>query len=97
MASHPNVSWQIRGHALEVLFQPIALPDSNVNEAASHGFFTFSLDQRPNLPEGTYFYNTANICFDFNPPIYTNGVQHQIGQLKVAVDESKPNPTTWQV
>jgi uncharacterized repeat protein (TIGR01451 family) len=50
-SSHP-CTWEIKGNTLEVLFSPIALPDSNVNEPASHGFFSFDIDQKPNLPEG---------------------------------------------
>jgi len=97
MASHPN-TWQIRGNTLEVLFQPIALLDSNVNKAASHGFFSFALDQKPDLPDGTVFYNvTAEIVFDFNPPIYTNFVIHIIGKLTVRVDESQSHASLWRV
>ncbi len=95
-ASHP-CTWQIKGSTLEVLFSPIALPDSNVNEPASHGFFSFNIDQKPNLPQGTYFENTADIIFDFNPPIYTNYVYHQIGKLTVKVDEPQLHAALWQV
>ncbi|MEO6039622.1 MAG: T9SS type A sorting domain-containing protein, partial [Saprospiraceae bacterium] len=96
-ASHPY-TWEIRGgNWLEVLFLPIMLPDSNVNEAASHGFFSFTIDQKPDLPNGTYLFNTASIIFDFNPPIWTNYVQHFIGQLTVAVDEPQASAGLWQV
>jgi uncharacterized repeat protein (TIGR01451 family) len=95
-SSHP-CTWEIKGNTLEVLFSPIALPDSNVNEPASHGFFSFDIDQKPNLPQGTYFENTANIIFDFNPPIYTNYVWHYIGHLTVKVDEPQTHADLWQV
>jgi len=96
-SSHP-CTWEIRGlNTLEVLFSPIALPDSNVNEPSSHGFFSFTIDQKPNLPDGTYFYNTASIIFDFNPPIVTNYVQHTIGKLTVQVDETQQYENLWQV
>lgn len=96
-SSHP-CTWQIRGqNTLEVLFSPIALPDSNVNEPASHGFFTFTIDQKPNLPDGTYFYNSASIIFDFNPPILTNSVWHYIGKLTVRVDEAQQHESLWRV
>jgi len=96
-ASHPY-SWEIRGMGtLEVLFFPIALPDSNVNEPASHGFFTFEIDQFVNHPDGVIFENTAAIVFDFNPPIITNTVIHTIGSLIVTVDEPKPQRDFWRV
>jgi uncharacterized repeat protein (TIGR01451 family) len=97
IASHPN-TWEIRGNTLEVLFQPIALPDSNANQPASHGFFSFSINQKPNLPDGTVFYNQyAEIVFDFNPPIYTNYVIHIIGRLSVDVFEPGTGAAVWEV
>ncbi|MEO6037959.1 MAG: hypothetical protein ABIQ93_06050, partial [Saprospiraceae bacterium] len=96
-ASHPY-TWEIRGlDTLEVLFFPIMLPDSNVNEAASHGFFTFGIDQKPSLPDGSVLENTADIVFDFNPPITTNTVRQTIGQLTVQVDEPQAYAAHWQV
>jgi len=95
-SSHPCF-WEIRGNTLEVLFSPIALPDSNVNEPASHGFFSFNIGQKPNLPDGTYFQNTASIIFDFNPPIITNTVYHNIGKLTVDIDEPQRYADLWQV
>jgi uncharacterized repeat protein (TIGR01451 family) len=95
-SSHP-CTWEIRGNTLDVLFSPIALPDSNVNEPASRGFFSFELDQKPNLPDGTFFQNTAAIIFDFNPPIITNTVYHTIGKLTVDIDEPQRYADLWQV
>lgn len=96
-ASHPY-QWSIRGRdTLEVLFFPIALPDSNVNEPASHGFFVFEINQKPDLPVGTTFANKASIVFDFNPPIVTNTVRHSIGALLVEVAETGDTPVLWQV
>lgn len=96
-ASHEH-SWEIRGmDTLEVLYFPIALPDSNVNEPASHGFFTFAIQQLPDLPDGTVFENKASIIFDFNPPIVTNIVRHTIGRLLVRVDEPQRRTPLWRV
>lgn len=95
-SSH-SCTWEINGNRLEVLFFPIALPDSNVNEPASHGFFNFTIDQKPNLPDGTTFYNSASIIFDFNPPILTNTVQHTIGKLTVRADEAQIFANLWRV
>ena len=95
-SSHP-CTWDIRGGRLTVLYQPIALPDSNVNEPASRGFFSFEMDQNPDLPEGATLENTASIVFDFNPSIVTNTVYHLIGNPSVAVDESQRYPDLWQM
>jgi uncharacterized repeat protein (TIGR01451 family) len=94
--SHP-CTWDIRGARLTVLYQPIALPDSNVNEPASHGFFTFLINQLPDLPDGTVFENNASIIFDFNPPIITNTVRHTIGRLAVRIDELQGQAPRWRI
>ncbi len=72
---------RVASHAFEVAFKPgrvvewtfadILLPDSNVNEAASHGAVSFRV--KPVLPllAGTVIQNIANIYFDFNPPVIT--------------------------
>jgi len=97
-SSHPY-SWEIRGlDTVNVLFFPIALPDSNANVAGSQGFFTFDIHQKPDLLHGTVIENTASIVFDFNPPIVTNTTFHTIGELVVNIDEpergAKPR---WKV
>ncbi len=61
------------------------LPDSNVNEPASHGFVKFRIKQFPDNPVGTEIFNQAAIYFDFNPPIYTNETVHRIGEKFVEV------------
>ena len=95
-ASNPY-TWEIIDGTLAVLFSAIALPDSNVNEAASHGFFTFTIDQKPNLPDGTSLKNEASIIFDYNPPIVTNQVVHTIGKLMVSADEPQQYASLWRV
>ncbi|MCB9300538.1 MAG: hypothetical protein H6566_07810 [Lewinellaceae bacterium] len=97
-ASHPY-TWEIRGaDTLEVLFFPIMLPDSNVNEPASHGFFSFTMDQKPDLQDGQTLENKASIIFDFNPPIVTNTVLHTIRELLiVSVDGPQVQPPLWRV
>ncbi|MEK7258091.1 MAG: T9SS type A sorting domain-containing protein, partial [Bacteroidota bacterium] len=56
------------------------LPDSNINEAASHGFVKFKISQKPNVPHGNYIQNQASIFFDFNPAVLTNLVKLHVGQ-----------------
>ena len=72
VASHPfDVSFK-SGRVVEWRFANIHLPDSNVNEAASHGLVSFRI--RPHLPllPGTVLANNADIFFDFNDPVRTN-------------------------
>ena len=80
-----------------MLFSPIALPDSNANEVASHGHFSFSISPKSNLTGGNVIFNSAKIIFDFNWPIWTNWLQHTIGQLTVSVDEAQAQNHRWQV
>ncbi len=69
--SHPY-SVDIRnGNALRFAFYNIQLPDSNMNEFASHGFVSFRMRPRMPLTAGTVIANTANIFFDFNEPVIT--------------------------
>lgn len=70
-ASHP-FTWQLRDACtLKFRFFDILLPDSNVNEPASHGFVSFRIRPRLPLLPGTLIENTANIYFDFNEPVIT--------------------------
>ncbi|MCC7246068.1 MAG: hypothetical protein IT269_10335 [Saprospiraceae bacterium] len=59
-------------------FPGIALPDSNVNLAASQGFVTFSISPKTGLQSGQVINNTANIYFDENEPMATNTWFHTI-------------------
>lgn len=69
--SHPH-SLSIRdGNVLRWAFYNIQLPDSNANEPGSHGFVSFRIKPRSPLTAGTVIENTANIFFDFNPPVIT--------------------------
>lgn len=88
--SHP-ATWTLDGQGvLIVTFSDINLPDSTSDEAASHGFFSFSIAQKPDLPNGTVIHNTASIYFDFNSPIHTNKTRHQIGRNFITVAISDP-------
>ena len=54
------------GGVLHFVFKNIMLPDSNVNEAASHGFVTYRVAQKRDLPKGTVFDNMLALYFDSN-------------------------------
>jgi uncharacterized repeat protein (TIGR01451 family) len=77
-------------------FNNINLVDSLTDEPLSHGFVSFSIDQLPNLPEGTQIKNQAAIFFDFNLPIYTNTWVHEIKEniLPSAIIEEPPVAST---
>lgn len=95
-ASHEYEFAVIDGNVLRFRFNNILLPDSNVNEAASHGFIRFSIEQQPDNPDGTVINNTAAIYFDFNAPIITNTTFHTIGEPVVTVSvDPKPNKTNY--
>jgi hypothetical protein len=65
---------------IDFIFNNIQLPDSNVNEPASHGFVKFKINQRANNPLGTVIENKAGIYFDFNEAIITNTTHHVLGE-----------------
>ena len=86
-------------------FPGIMLPDSNVNEAASHGYVQFSIDQVQGNPMGAVVENRAAIFFDYHVPEVTNEVFHTIGEdfvqegnavvsvpFRVAELKAGPNP-----
>lgn len=97
-SSHP-CTWRILGlDTLEVVFDPIILPDSNANEPASKGWFDFHINQRPDLPNGTQLQNSAAIYFDYNAPIITDPAWHTVSQLSVQIDDpSGPVAMNWRV
>lgn len=77
-ASHP-FRWSLSGAGIvKFIFDPIALPDSNANELASHGFVRFSIAQRPGNPLGAVLENRAGIYFDHNPVVLTNIANHTV-------------------
>lgn len=90
VSSHPYRLDVSPGGVLRFVFTNILLPDSNVNEAASHGFVKFRIAQRADLPVGTVIENTAGIYFDFNDAVVTNTAFHTIGAPHVVVSTNKP-------
>jgi len=96
-ASSHNYQATIEGqNVLVFTFNNIMLPDSNVNEAASHGFVKFKIQQKIDNPLGSLIENTAAIYFDNNAPIITNTVFHTVGQMPffVKTDNALLSPET---
>ena len=87
-ASHPISEIRLDGNALRFSFLGIYLPDSNSNEAESHGFVQFRLAQKANLEHQASIRNSAAIYFDQNPPIFTNTVDRVVFDPPVSVAEA---------
>ncbi len=92
-ASHPY-TWDVtdNGHIV-FTFANILLPDSTTNEPGSHGYISFRISQKPNLPDGTLVENTASIYFDFNDPILTNTWRHTIGRPETVATKNPGQAT----
>ncbi len=71
-ASHPYNLTITNGNILKWQFNNILLPDSNVNEPASHGYICYKIKPINTLLLGATINNTAHIYFDFNQPVSTN-------------------------
>ncbi|MFN0217105.1 MAG: T9SS type A sorting domain-containing protein [Saprospiraceae bacterium] len=96
-SSHPY-SWDLSGAGvLSFLFENILLPDSNVNEAASHGFVKFTINHRADAPLESVIENTAEIYFDFNEAIVTNTTFHRLGENFVTVGLWQPQQPEYSV
>ncbi|MBL7802491.1 MAG: T9SS type A sorting domain-containing protein [Saprospiraceae bacterium] len=102
-SSHPYTYQLVGQGVLRFSFANIMLPDSNVNEAASHGFVRFTIRPKAGLTDGTVIRNDAAIFFDFNLPVITNTTRHTLGNQFLDVSnvvfqpnlelEVFPNPT----
>jgi hypothetical protein len=97
--SHPLEWYLNENREVTFNFNNINLPDSNVNEVASHGYVTFAIQPLPNLASGTIFENRAAIYFDFNAPIMTNYAISKVNIITVINEKNAlqlnvyPNPT----
>lgn len=105
-SSHPVSSFRLLpGNLLEITFEQITLPDSNSNEAASHGFVSFAIQRNKAFNSAYVIRNTAAIYFDYNEPVFTNTVltpvaTHSVSSFEPNDSDVKnlalaisPNPT----
>lgn len=77
--SHDMWTEILPGNVLKFHFDNIHLPDSTNNEPESHGYVIYEVKPLSTwLGHNTEIQNTADIHFDFNPPIRTNTVTHMI-------------------
>lgn len=97
-SSHPYTLNVLPGNELEWTFDPIELPDSNVNEPESHGFITFRIGLDSGLTPSTQIRNNVNIYFDYNLPVLTNTTLHTVREawvdllvVSIKAEIGKPN------
>ncbi|SFC66555.1 conserved repeat domain-containing protein/Por secretion system C-terminal sorting domain-containing protein [Flexibacter flexilis DSM 6793] len=72
VSSSHNVRTSLNGSVVYFEHLNILLPDSNVNEKASHGFVSFRIKPKVSLAVGATVSNKAAIYFDYNAPVITN-------------------------
>ncbi|MFH0864944.1 MAG: T9SS type A sorting domain-containing protein [Bacteroidota bacterium] len=83
--SHPY-TFEIYGQGiLKWTFNNILLPDSNINEPASHGFVKFKVHQKQGNTQGTLIENHAEIIFDSNAPVFTGTVWNIVNDTNIVV------------
>lgn len=87
-SSHDYDFEQINGKYLNLNFLNIQLPDSNVNEALSHGYVSFKIKPKNNLVIGNSISNRASIVFDVNVPIVTNNALTVVMNVKAGQDQT---------
>ena len=90
-ASHPHRLQLTEDHIIAWIFDPINLPDSNRNEAASHGFIRFSIRTKAGVLPYAKIPNSAAIYFDFNAPVLTSEVVNCLEKQVVWLD------TAWHL
>lgn len=102
-SSHPYRFNLMGQNVAQFVFANILLPDSNVNEPASHGYLKFNISPKKASLNGTSIENQAAIFFDFNQPVITNKTWHTLGEKYLDISnvvfspgiglEVFPNPT----
>jgi hypothetical protein len=97
-ASHPLTGITVDENNMATFrFDQIFLPDSIVDEPASHGYVRFRIRPMPGTPHLTAITNTAGIHFDLNPPIITNTTLNTLvdcGLYSAQIDASGGNVAT---
>jgi hypothetical protein len=98
-ASHPvEIDYGNSSRLLGFRFDNILLPDSNVNEPASHGFVRYRIKPQDALMLGDSIVNSAAIYFDFNDPVMTNTAITKVVSLTgVAAPDSEPDILVYPV
>ncbi len=100
-ASHPYSVKFLADRTIELSFDNILLPDSNINEELSHGYFQYRILTNNNIAVDDSIFNKADIYFDFNLPVETNTTMTPVKLNVVGMNKSGklsdfvlyPNPT----
>jgi uncharacterized repeat protein (TIGR01451 family) len=71
-SSHSMIPSISENRLLRFDFKTIMLPDSHSNPIGSKGYVSYSVKPLSNFDTGQVIRNSAQIFFDFNPPILTN-------------------------
>ena len=85
-SSHPYTLSIEDAQILTFTFNDILLVDSTTNEAGSHGFVTFKIDQFKENEIGDVIENKAYIYFDYNEAIVTPTVFNTVAEPRVAAN-----------
>ncbi|MFN5295407.1 MAG: CARDB domain-containing protein [Flavobacteriales bacterium] len=88
VSSHDYTFTMYGERVLQWTFNSIMLPDSFSNEEESHGFITYTVNQLPDLQDGTAINNSAAIYFDSNEPVITNTTLHTINRCLFSETQS---------
>jgi hypothetical protein len=91
MSHAGNVQYEPLTRKVIFQFNNILLPDSNINEPASHGYIHYRIKPVTTLVAGDTIQNQAGIYFDFNAPVMTNIAQTQIILLTGAQNKEESN------
>jgi uncharacterized repeat protein (TIGR01451 family) len=106
ISSSHNMLLDVQGHNIVTfIFEDIMLPDSNIDEAGSHGFVKYAIKPKPGLADSTVVTNAAYIYFDYNPAVPTNQTINTFVTGATSVDETAtesdvylyPNPATNKI
>jgi uncharacterized repeat protein (TIGR01451 family) len=91
-------------HIIKFDFPNIMLSDSVHHPENCRGMFTYTINAKNGLPDGTLIHNRAGIYFDDNEVVMTNTTENIIGfptGVKTVTQNSKidlfPNPVTNQL
>lgn len=101
-ASHENLIQVKNSDKVSYTFSNINLASSDINESQSHGWLLYKIKPKSTLVVGDVMQGTANIYFDFNPPIITNTAIVEVVNQTLSNDifetnnsiQVYPNPTS---
>ena len=86
-SSHPYELEVYDNGILKITLSDIQLlPDGSAEEALTYGFVKFRIAQKPDNPSGTKINNSAAIFLNYDAPIQTNIVSHEIADFPEVLD-----------